>query len=54
MFVNFGSGKCPVCGDFAQLMSKKIFHCGKCNIAFNDYYISTTRELDEYHGKYWN
>ncbi len=54
MFVNFGSGKCPVCGDFARAMSKRIFHCSKCRIAFNDYYISSARELEEYHGKYWN
>lgn len=54
MFVNFGSGKCPVCGDFGKVMQKDVFHCNKCKIAFNDFYISNFRELKEYENKYWN
>ena len=54
MFVNFGSGKCPMCGDFARTVEKKIFHCGKCRIAFNEYYISAFGEVKDYNNKYWN
>lgn len=53
MFVNFGSGKCPVCGDFGTAVEKKIFHCAKCKISFNDYYVSAV-EMKEYENNYWN
>ena len=54
MFINFGSGKCPVCGDFGKSMTKDIFHCLKCRISFNDYYISNVDGLKDYESKYWN
>ncbi len=54
MFVNFGSGKCPVCGDFGKVMERHVFHCAKCKIAFNDFYISNFKNLKEYENKYWN
>jgi ribosomal protein L37AE/L43A len=57
MFVNFGSGKCPVCGDSAKNVEKKekdVFHCTKCKISFNDFYIANFEQLKEYENKYWN
>ena len=54
MFVNFGSGKCPMCGDFGKTMVKDIFHCPKCRISFNDFYISNPGELKDYESRYWN
>jgi len=52
MFVNFGTGKCPVCGDFGKTVEKDIFHCGRCSVSFNQFSI-TTLEIKE-HDKYWN
>lgn len=54
MLVNFGSGKCPLCGDFGkELEKKKLFHCRKCNIRFDQFWIMTSSELREA-SKYWN
>jgi hypothetical protein len=54
MFINFGDGKCPVCGDFGSEVEKRIFHCGKCKVSFNEFYVATHKELEEYNNKYWN
>ncbi len=55
MLINFGAGKCPLCGDFARELEKKTLHCKKCKIAFNDFFIvSSYEEIKEYYAKYWN
>jgi hypothetical protein len=46
MLVNFGAGKCPVCGDFGTAVQKDIFHCGRCRVSFNEFYVSTQREVE--------
>ena len=54
MLVNFGTGKCPLCGDFGKEIVKKNFRCSKCNISFNDFMIMQFEEIGEYYSKYWN
>lgn len=54
MLVNFGEGKCPICGDFAKKLEKKTFHCRKCDVAFNEFLIFNVTEPENYMNKYWN
>jgi|GEM_PF-2920612 len=53
MFVNFGKGKCPLCGDKAIEVGDA-YHCGKCEVSFDDFMIASQGELAEYTDKYWN
>ncbi len=53
MFVAFGPGKCPLCGDFGKDVGRKTFQCKKCDISFNDFLISKT-DVKEYNDLYWN
>jgi hypothetical protein len=53
MLVHFGTGKCPLCGDFAKELDKKTLHCPKCEVAFDDFLIHGDA-LKEYDEKYWN
>lgn len=54
MFVVFGHGKCPLCGDEGSKLARQTFHCRRCDIAFNDFYISTLTEPNEDEMKFWN
>ena len=54
MFVNFGAGKCPVCGDFANAIERDIFHCGKCRVSFNRFSVTASKRLEDYSTKYLN
>lgn len=54
MLVNFGHGKCPLCGDFGRELEKRTFHCRKCDIAFDKFFILHADEAKEYYAKYWN
>jgi tRNA(Ile2) C34 agmatinyltransferase TiaS len=53
VLVNFGTGKCPLCGDYGKKLEKKAFQCRKCRIRFDHYWILSTKELREA-SKYWN
>ncbi len=53
MFISFGSGKCPFCGNFGKKLEQQIFHCAKCDIAFNDFAVSTFTDPKE-HYNLWN
>ncbi len=48
MFVNFGTGKCPMCGNFGEAVEKEIFHCGRCMVSFNRFSITTAKKLEDY------
>lgn len=52
MIINYGKGKCPVCGDFAA-REKENFRCSKCNISFDDFLLIEYDELSDYDDKYW-
>jgi len=54
MLVNFGQGKCPLCGDFCKELEKRTFHCKNCNIAFDEFMIVHSSNLRKYADKYWN
>jgi ribosomal protein L37AE/L43A len=54
MFVNFGQGKCPLCGDNGKEIEKKVFHCSKCRVSFDGFIIAHSRKLKDYADKYWN
>lgn len=54
MFINFGSGKCPLCGDFGTEISREIFHCDKCMVAFNNFGLSRHSGMKQPEAKYWN
>jgi transposase-like protein len=57
MFVNFGQGKCPICGDFGKKLSEKKlknnFNCKKCNATFDNFYLFILKEPEE-QNKFWN
>ncbi len=54
MFVAFGYGKCPFCGDFGQEVEKEIFLCSKCDLAFNEFGISSISNPPEDEDRFWN
>ena len=54
MFIVFGSGKCPLCGDFGTEISEEIYKCERCVVAFNDFGISSQSEARQAETKYWN
>ena len=47
MFVNFGSGKCPICGDFGSTVERDVFHCGKCTVSFNSFSFVASKSTEE-------
>ncbi|MBS3053245.1 MAG: hypothetical protein J4469_01970 [Candidatus Aenigmarchaeota archaeon] len=53
MFVAFGDGKCPFCGDASKQLSKETYHCSRCDIAFNKYYVSVLGKQKEPQTKFW-
>lgn len=53
MFVVFGEGKCPLCGDGGRKLSKETYHCGRCEVAFNEFYISLASEPKQAGSKFW-
>ncbi|MBI4018188.1 MAG: hypothetical protein HY368_01120 [Candidatus Aenigmarchaeota archaeon] len=53
MFVIFGEGKCPLCGDGGSRLGRQTYHCRRCDIAFNDFAISSLREPQESEVKFW-
>ncbi len=53
MFVNFGPGKCPVCGDFGNKMKNENFSCRKCNLAFDKFSVMFFEEPTE-QNRFWN
>lgn len=54
MFIAFGHGKCPLCGDAGASLAKETYHCRRCFIAFNDYAISSLTDPNENDMKFWN
>lgn len=54
MFIAFGPGKCPLCGDGGTKLSKETYHCRRCEIAFNDFAISELTEPQDDETKFWN
>lgn len=55
MFLNLGRGRCPMCGDGADMVEKETFECRKCSVMFDDFMISFSQEhedMEMYH--YWN
>lgn len=54
MFVFFGEGKCPLCGDSGKKMPAETYHCGRCAVAFNEFYISVMGETKPPENKFWN
>ncbi len=53
MFVNFGMGKCPMCGDFGKKIQKDNFSCRKCSLMFDKFYVSFLSEPQE-QNSFWN
>ena len=55
MFVNFGHGKCPVCGDFGNRMQKQkgSFSCRRCMLAFDKFSVVFFEEPQD-NGRFWN
>lgn len=53
MFVVFGDGKCPLCGDGGSRIGKETYRCGRCEIAFNDFAISSLTEPKSEEMKFW-
>ena len=47
MFVYFGAGKCPVCGNFGKTVKSDVFHCSSCDILFNEFSIAGFMEEPE-------
>lgn len=54
MLVVFGNGKCPLCGDAAQRVEKKLMHCEKCDVAFDNYVLMGDNLEFKQDTKYWN
>ncbi|MEM7819831.1 MAG: hypothetical protein QXD48_03310 [Candidatus Aenigmatarchaeota archaeon] len=54
MLINFGNGKCPLCGDFGKEIVKEVFHCPKCNVTFNNFSLSSYSEIKTDKNKFWN
>ena len=54
MIVNFGNGKCPLCGDFGKKIENRTFHCVKCDVAFDDFLIHHAAENENSMNKFWN
>lgn len=56
MIVDFGAGKCPLCGDFGRKIEKKAYHCKRCDIAFDEFLIlaGMQENAEEYSDKNWN
>ncbi len=53
MFVQFGEGKCPLCGDFGKELKKEMFSCRSCDISFDKFMILFTAE-PKVEQKFWN
>ena len=55
MYVHFGNGKCPLCGDFGQGWEKKteMLSCRKCRLEFDSFFVFLTEETAEQQ-KFWN
>lgn len=53
MFVNFGEGKCPLCGDFGRRARGKSYSCGKCSLAFDNFSVMFAEEPEE-QNRFWN
>ena len=54
MFVAFGPGKCPLCGDSGSVLAKETYHCRRCEIAFDNFAISSLTDPNEGDMKFWN
>ena len=46
MLFNFSERNCPTCGDMGKELSKKIYTCGKCEVLFNEFYISIKKNKE--------
>ena len=52
MFVVFGKGKCPMCGNKGKRLDKDIFKCADCEVSFNDYSLHGQPQTEK--EKFWN
>ena len=61
MFMNFGHGKCPLCGDFGARIAQKRqakmndrnFNCKNCNAVFDNFCLFMLDAPKE-QNKFWN
>ncbi len=37
MFVKFGKGRCPICGDVGVKKQKDVYFCQECEITFSEF-----------------
>ena len=54
MIVDFGYGKCPLCGDFGKEIQQRDFTCRRCDVAFNRFFITANGEQETIENKFWN
>ncbi len=54
MLVAFGHGKCPLCGNIGKDTGKKMLKCRRCEISFNEFFISSKNGLTDYTDLHWN
>ncbi len=38
MFIDFGNGKCPICGDFGK-QTDDVVHCTRCRTTFDGFWL---------------
>ncbi len=50
MFIDFGNGKCPMCGDFGREV-EQVIHCIKCQASYDGFWLLSDGEDRE---KDWN
>lgn len=54
MFVTSGYGRCHFCGNFGHELEKEIFLCSKCDLAFNEFGISSISSVPDMEDRFWN
>jgi len=53
MSIDMKDGKCPICWNFGKEIEKRIFHCKRCDISFNEFSIVMPEENIE-EQEFWN
>ena len=53
MLFNFVERICPTCGDAGKELEKRIYHCNRCEVVFNEFYISVKKDKEP-ENRFWN